>query len=262
MYHVYHVANRTVTFHGVARDAARLLVPLFEGWTVPSISQLPSVQRDRVDVVVPVEPVFHGDQSSHSVASPLPNDESRSLRNMVHQLIDVCRANQSHLMGLQEEVATLRSLVNTLAVRPFTPPAHSAAQVNLEVTGPLPEVPPWRVRQTGRPVFAAAKVVLLQFRTVVVCGFVKITAPAQDAMFMHDKPDHRRDITHSQCSPQGSTWPPRVTRTPNVLSNVCRVRSCNERVHPECGTRRCTLHCASPDCSFHSCPNGRGAGTW
>ena len=38
---LYHVANRTVTFHGVARDAARLPVPLFEGWTVASISQLP-----------------------------------------------------------------------------------------------------------------------------------------------------------------------------------------------------------------------------
>ena len=58
-------------FHGVARDAA-ILVPLFEGWTLPSISQLLSVQRDRVDVVGPVEPVFHGEQSSHSVASPLP----------------------------------------------------------------------------------------------------------------------------------------------------------------------------------------------
>ena len=280
-------------------------------------------------MVVPVEPVFHGDQSSHSVASPLPppsvqppapNDESRSLRNTVHQLIDVCRANQSHLRGLREEVATVRSLVNTLVARPPHLQPIPQPQVNPEVTGPLPEVPPWRVRQTGRasPVFAATKVVLLQFRTVVVCGFVKIIAPAQDAMFMHDKPDHRRDIavsegvrpgspesvssgfcdehcsspqcsvhisarprctssgcnappslgclvgccavhcTHSQCSPQGSK-PPRVTRTPNVLSNVCRVRSCNERVHPECSTRRCTLHCASPDCPFHSCPNGQWA---
>ena len=85
---LYHVANGTVTIHGVARDATRFLVPLFEGWTLPSISQLPSVQRDRVDVVVPVEPAFHGEQSSHSVASPLPppfvqppasNHESRSL---------------------------------------------------------------------------------------------------------------------------------------------------------------------------------------
>ena len=157
---LYHVANRTVTFHGVARDAATLLVPLFEGWTVASISQLPSIRRERVDVVAPVEPVFHGEQSSHSVASPLPtstpppvqphapNDESRSIRNMARQLIDVCRANQSHLTGLREEVTTLRSLVNTFVARPPPPPGHSAAQVNPEVTGPLPEVPPWRVRQT------------------------------------------------------------------------------------------------------------------
>ena len=38
-------------------------------------------------------------------------------------------------------------------------------------------------------------------------------------------------------------------------------RSCTERVHPECRTRRCTLQCSSPDCPFHSCPHGRGAGT-
>ena len=84
------------------------------------------------------------------VQPPAPNDESRFLRIMVHQLIDVCRANQSHLTGLRDEVATLRSLVNTLVARPPPPPAHSAAQVNPEVTGPLPEVLPWRVRQTGR----------------------------------------------------------------------------------------------------------------
>ena len=117
--------------HGVARDAARLLVPIFEGWTVASISQLSSVRRERVvDVVPPAEPVFQGDQSSHSVATPLSTttpllgehrarvDELSSLRNMVRQLIDVCRANQSHLSGLWEEVTTLRSLVNSLIARP------------------------------------------------------------------------------------------------------------------------------------------------
>ena len=50
--------------------------------------------------------------------------------------------------------------------------------------------------------------------------------------------------THAQCSPQGANRPRR-----------------NERVHPECSTNRCTLHCSSPDCPFHSCPNGKGAGT-
>ena len=58
---------------------------------------------------------------SSRVQPPASNDESRSLRNMVHQLIDVCRANQSHLTGLREEVATLRSLVNTLVARHLQP---------------------------------------------------------------------------------------------------------------------------------------------
>ena len=86
---------------------------------------------------------------------------------------------------------------------------------------------------------------------------VKITAPTQDAMFMHDRPDHRRDVAACQacplCSMHVSARPrctssgggmlcvhcPQGTRpgTPNVLSNEC--------VHPECSTRRCTLHCAS-----------------
>ena len=52
--------------------------------------------NDRVDVFDSVEPAFHVEQSSHSVASPLPllsvqppasNDESKSLRNM-DQLIE------------------------------------------------------------------------------------------------------------------------------------------------------------------------------
>ena len=46
--------------------------------------------------------------------------------------------------------------------------------------------------------------------------------------------------THSQCSPQGSTRPQQGS------------------TRPQQGPTRCTLHCASPDCSFHGCPNGRG----
>ena len=37
---LYHVANRTLSFHGIARDAVQFLLPLFEDWTY---SSLPSV---------------------------------------------------------------------------------------------------------------------------------------------------------------------------------------------------------------------------
>ena len=115
---------------------------------------------------------------------------------------------------LREEVATLRSLVNTLVARPHTPPAHSAVQVN-------PEVQKFLRGGSGRldasPVFATAKVVLLQLRIVVVCGFVKIIAPAQDAMFMHDKPDHRRDIAVSEGV---RPWSPQSVRVDSAMNIV------------------------------------------
>ena len=121
-------------FMELPRNAARLLVPLFEGWTLPSISQLPSVQQDRVDVVEPVEPAFHDEQSSHSMASPLPPpsvqlpalyDESRFLRNML---------DHAHLQPIPQPT----SIPTFLVFLPEVPPCLS------------PEVFPWRVRQTGR----------------------------------------------------------------------------------------------------------------
>ena len=41
---LYHVANRSCTFHGSARDALQLLLPLFESWTYASMTDLPSVR--------------------------------------------------------------------------------------------------------------------------------------------------------------------------------------------------------------------------
>ena len=81
------------------------------------------------------------------------------------------------------------------------------------------------------PVFAAAKVVLLQFRTVVVYGFVKIIAPAQDAMFMQDKPDHKRDIAVSEGVRPGSPQSVRVDSAMSIapaLSALCMSPSLHE----------------------------------
>ena len=41
---LYHLANRTLSFHGIAADAVRFLLPLFEDWTFPAIHLLPSVR--------------------------------------------------------------------------------------------------------------------------------------------------------------------------------------------------------------------------
>ena len=43
---LYHLANRTLSFHGIADDAIGLLIILFEGWTSSSINQLPAVRSN------------------------------------------------------------------------------------------------------------------------------------------------------------------------------------------------------------------------
>ena len=50
---LYHVANRTLSFHGVGRSS--ILLPLFESWTYSSLPQLPSIRADRVSPVVPLD---------------------------------------------------------------------------------------------------------------------------------------------------------------------------------------------------------------
>ena len=62
--------------------------------------------------------------------------------------------------------------------------------------------------------FAAAKVVLLQLRIVVVCRFVKIIAPAPDAMFTHDKTNDKRDIAVSEGVRQAS---PQIVRVGSAM---------------------------------------------
>ena len=54
--------------------------------------------------------------------------------------------------------------------------------------------------------------------------------------------------THTQCGPIGGG-------SQSTL-RVCRIPSCSERVHPECSSRCCTLHCTSSRCAFHGHPNG------
>ena len=46
----YHVANRTLSFHGNGRDAVQLLLPFFEDWTYSFFLQLPSVRCTGVRV--------------------------------------------------------------------------------------------------------------------------------------------------------------------------------------------------------------------
>ena len=143
---LYHSANWTLSFHGIADDAVRLLISLFERWTSSSITQLPSVRSNRqptpsnvpsvrsnqsVPPNGPHPPLPHSVprvmqeqqlmQDDSSPRSQRPDDRQTrgddALRSMVHQFIDVCYINQRHLTGPRKEVTNLLSQITVLVSR-------------------------------------------------------------------------------------------------------------------------------------------------
>ena len=101
----------------------------------------------------------------------------------------------------------------------------------------------------------------LHRRRQPVCSSPNCSSPPGPACVVGSCAAH---CSHPQCS-RGRQDPPhhpRPSGPPRSHSlTFCRVPSCNERAHPECSTSRCTLLCASPQCQFHSAPNGVGAAT-
>ena len=111
-----HLANRIFSFHGIADDAVRLLLPLFEGWTCSSIAQVLSLRtvspahRTSQRRLPPLPPArmwewqviqdqlffFCRDWRHQTVAAQEQVDDA--LRSMDASM-DVCHINQRHLTG-------------------------------------------------------------------------------------------------------------------------------------------------------------------
>ena len=76
---LYHVANRTLSFHGIARDAVQFLLPLFEDWTcilLLSLSCLPCDRQVPVLNLIAVRPVVPSHNVRHlSPILAVPNLE-------------------------------------------------------------------------------------------------------------------------------------------------------------------------------------------
>ena len=95
---LFHMANRTLSFHGIGSDAVQFLLPLFESWTYSSLPQLPSLRARRASSAVPPLDDPHPPAVIDSNA-PLPHDRPRSsevssLRGLVQQLVELCRGHK------------------------------------------------------------------------------------------------------------------------------------------------------------------------
>ena len=142
---LYHVANRTLSFHGVGRDAVQFLVPLKESWTFSSLPQLPSIRTSGSSVPPLDDPALRvpttGDvpATPRSVPAPVsaPNPEVAALRGLVHRLVDLCDSNQREIRSLREEFSQLRSLMISRFPAQLPSPAAPSGAPHM-VPPPLP----------------------------------------------------------------------------------------------------------------------------
>ena len=110
---LFHVANRTFSFHGIGSDAVQFLLPLFVSWTYSSLPQLPSLHARLVSSSVhpldnPLPPAVSGSNTPLPQSRP-ESSEVSSLRGLVQQLVELCGGNQSLISHLRDEVSQLRA---------------------------------------------------------------------------------------------------------------------------------------------------------
>ena len=179
---LYHVANRELTFQGMADVVTQLLLPIFEDWTCPSITQQPSV-RPLTPQAPPLDDPFQQDPFDRQLTGPLPQLPSptrpsappnppllckesllfpppppptppaadvRALHSTISSLVNVCRANQDAIRTLVDEVRSLR----LQAQQAPSPQACVRLLLHhhcdpLRSTSPTLEIPPSAARLLG-----------------------------------------------------------------------------------------------------------------
>ena len=146
----------------------------------------------------------------------------------MHQLIDVCLSNQPQISLLRQEVSQWRDELRAMRAAPApSPQAASDRQTRIPTRVPsnLPNpMPPFVVTLQG---------VRSKSPPGVLCSLAVPIAPVQDARCT-EAVLLRPCLFQSSSEPQSGGMP--------------------QRVHPECSTRHCTLHCSSSRCQFHHAP--------
>ena len=217
---LYHVANRTLSFHGVA-DAVQFLFPLFESWTYSSLPQIPSIRANRVSSVPLDDPRAPGSRGSGGgPTSPVAPSEISSLRSLVHQLVDLCHGNRREIVRLRDEVSQLRS---QLVSRP-QPPLPTQPEPQQVCPPPPPPLAPSMGDGDSR----------LVCRRAGCSNEVSSSCPVRFC---------QAHCTSPRCN----------AHRPPVTSQVrqCRLRGCRSSVPRSCASGFCALHCTSGRCSLH-----------
>ena len=264
------VASQKLTFHGIARDAVRLWMDLFESWTFPSLPSLPGNPVRPPDVQtfhIPQRSTQSEGASHDSVhASPLNNSSLLSVKKLDNsaaklkfflvelQPTSFVRTNTCFPAAWRfnswaccpgHSIATVLPVLTTLWVAP----AHPGARVQCGGASCLYQ---WilPVSSCENLLQIAWRVQALQhcgvqfsFKPFIFCGHLRGTL--------------RPSTVHLPLLLLLKLF---VRVLPTAVNFSAATHLVQNGVRPECSTLFCTLHCSSTRGQFHASPNGVGAG--
>ena len=160
---LYHVANRTLCFHGRCQGCGSVIALLFENWIFFVHPQLPSI-RCSGSSVPPLDNPVVPEATPHS---PMPATRNiASLRGIVRQLVDLCHDNQRNIRSLREETLNFRHVSVHPPILLFL---HLLSSHNLPpAAAPIPPPPTASAILSSLPTFG----VLGRCASLVSCGIL------------------------------------------------------------------------------------------
>ena len=195
---------------------------------------------------------FHGDARDAVQFLPASSDVA-SLRDIVRQLVDLCHGNQREIRSLREEISQIRSQLSSRLASPPSSCSFTTCPVRFcqaHCTSPRCPTHSTAPRRRGCRARGCTSLVprscssgfceshctslrcTLHRRRAPVFSTVGCTADEVPKCVVGSCRAH---CTHTPCGPIGGG--------PRSTLRLCRIQSCSERLHPECSTRCCTLHC-------------------
>ena len=140
---LYHVGNRTLTFHGSASVVRQLLLPLFQDWTHATVASLPSVSQVGNHVATEAPSCIPPTQTPPSIPSP-----PQPAPHVPHAQPSVPCAPSHRCQGCQELMSIVRRLtfqlqalqteVHRMVIAAGRPATVPPAQVPAPPSAPSP----------------------------------------------------------------------------------------------------------------------------
>ena len=250
---LYHVGNRTLTFHGSASVVRQLLLPLFQDWTHATMASLPSVSQVGNHQAVEAPSCVPPTQTPPSPAPHVPHAQPSGPYAPPHRC-QGCQELMSIVRRLTFQLQALQTEVHRMVIAAGRPAPVPPAQVPAPPSTPSPiGAPP----TTGAPSSFPPPPPPLPVRSCSRRGCTSLVLPLCTTGYCDIHCHSHRCHFHHPSSPAPhppTTLSARSGNPPRRPLQVCRAVGCPSPPHNRCTVGYCSVHCTSRRCRRRTPP--------